>query len=70
LNKRRPETSGHSGVAAKSTNVRVLLDGRTMTLAQACRKYGLLAETVRQRIERGWPDQDLFNPAEQIVILR
>lgn len=37
-----------------STNRRIKVDGETLSISQAARKYGLKKTTVKERLNRGW----------------
>lgn len=44
------------------SNVKVMFDGKQMTLSDACRASGVPMTTVVTRRLRGWPDTDWFLP--------
>jgi hypothetical protein len=50
----------------REVNHRVTIDGRTQTLAEWCREFGINGSTVRNRIGRGWsPEKALTTKRRQ-----
>lgn len=43
-----------------SSNKWVKIDGKSMTMAQCCRSYGIKHTTVIGRLQRGWSTEDAF----------
>lgn len=50
----------------RSVNVMVDIDGESMTMSVACRRFGIKRETVADRIRRGWePRAAIVTPLNQ-----
>jgi hypothetical protein len=49
----------------KRSNVRLTVNGETMTASQLARKYGLNVGTVLKRAKRGRTGQDLIAPSDR-----
>lgn len=48
----------------KRNNRVIFLEGESLTIAQAARKYGVGKTTIRERLNRGWPDHEAVSPVE------
>jgi hypothetical protein len=47
----------------RRNNRMLTYNGKTQTLSQWAEQSGLLTETLWQRVNAGWPESDLFIPA-------
>lgn len=50
----------------RTNNRRLVIGGRTLTVAQAAREHGVLPDLVYERLRRGVPLERLFQPARPI----
>jgi hypothetical protein len=54
----------------KTTNVCLTVEGKTLTLSQAAREYGLSASTIRRRLRAGWPHSDSVRHVDPLEAAR